>query len=336
MTLPRDAGSWARPLLAVAASVFTITACAGPADDSAVLADLQTPNRAEVVVTTSIWADVVRNLSCNALATVTLLIPPGGDPHAYEPSLAARAVLDSADLVVANGLGLEETLDDVLETVEAESTPVFRIGEHVDTLRNSPSEDHDNSPSGDHDNDDQDDARERVDPHVWFDPVRVSAALPALASALVAEAGLDPARVDTCLTAYQDQLEAAQADITETLSVIPQARRQLVTNHDAFGYFADRYGFEIIGSVIPSPSTLATTSAGQLEALAELIESEDVPAIFAEALYSTDDADALAGRVGNIEVITLYTGSLGDDSDHAGTYLELLKTNARLIAGALS
>jgi zinc/manganese transport system substrate-binding protein len=109
-----------------------------------------------------------------------------------------------------------------------------------------------------------------------------------------------------------------------------------VTNHDALGYFADRYGFEVLGSVIPAPSTLAQTSPAQLEELAKTVEQAGVPTIFSEAQHSDADVQALAQRVGNVDVATLFTGSLGEPDSGAETYTGLVRANAKIIAVGLS
>ena len=171
---------------------------------------------------------------------------------------------------------------------------------------------------------------------MWFDPHRVSDALPELARALTAAAGLDPAAVDACVAGYQAELAAVDAEISAEVERLPAASRKLVTNHEALGYFADRYGFEVIGTVIPSPASMAQTSPAQLEALAELIEHEGVKALFAETVHSTDDVDALAARVGDVEVVTLYTGSLGPPGSGAENYIGFLRTNTELIVDALA
>ena len=170
---------------------------------------------------------------------------------------------------------------------------------------------------------------------MWFDPHRVSEALPALAQALTS-AGLDAAAVDACMTAYQEELDAVDAEIAAKVEQLPAGNRKLVTNHEALGYFADRYGFEVIGTVIPTPASIAQTSPAQLEELAEMIEHEGVAALFAETVHSTDDVEALASRVGDVEVVTLYTGSLGPPGSGADTYLGFLRTNADLIVDALA
>ncbi|MYE66964.1 MAG: zinc ABC transporter substrate-binding protein [Acidimicrobiia bacterium] len=175
------------------------------------------------------------------------------------------------------------------------------------------------------------------DPHVWLDPVRVAQAAEGLAAVLVDQHGLDAERVSTCVDAYLAELAQLHEDITDTLATVPAANRKLVTNHDAFGYFADRYNFEVIGTVIPSLSTLAEPSPASLEALAELIEETGISAIFSEYLsHSRDVAAALADRLDGVSVVSLYSGALGEEGSGADTYLTMMRANARTIAEALS
>ena len=271
-----------------------------------------------IVATTSIWADVTSNLACDGLAEIETVIPIGGDPHSFEPSLQDRELLENADLIVANGLLLEESLEDTMDAAEEQGTPVFRFADQMTPLESADAE-HVNG-----------------DPHVWFDPTRVAAALPTLRDALVERAGLDAARVDECLDGYQLAIADADRQVAAALEAIPTDRRKLVTNHEALSYFADHYGFEVLGAVIPSPSTLAETNPADLQELVRLIEDSHVPAIFAEAQHSSVEADALAEAVGDVEVVTLFTDSLGPAESGADTYLGLLSTDARLIVDALS
>ncbi len=131
------------------------------------------------------------------------------------------------------------------------------------------------------------------------------------------------------------ELVELDAAIAERLGTVPEERRLLVTNHDNLGYFADRYGFEVIGSVLPSSSTLVEASPSELDDLADEIEEAGVPAIFAEALESTDDATALGDRLG-VEVVTLYSDSLGEEGSGAETYAEMMLFDADAIASALA
>ena len=184
--------------------------------------------------------------------------------------------------------------------------------------------------------DDHGHAHGAEDPHVWFDPHRVAEALPVLAQALTTHAGLDPAAVEACLASYRAELEAVDAEIAAKVSQLPAGSRKLVTNHEALGYYADRYGFEVIGTVIPSPSSMAEPNPAGLERLAEIIEHEGIKAIFAETQHSGDDIEVLAAEVGDVEVVTLYTGSLGPPGSGAETYLGYLRTNTDLIVDSLN
>lgn len=314
------------------AVVFLGAAC-GDDDSDAVSGDGPV-----VVATTGIWADVVANVACDGLVEVVTIVPAGGDPHAFEPSLADRGAMDDADLVVANGLGLEEGLEDTIAASEGTGTVVFRMADHVDsipTFFDSHDDDHsegDHGEEGDH-SDEHD--HEGDDPHIWFDPVRVAGTLDDLGDAVVTAAGLDADAVAACVSDYRAELEAVDAEIEATVADLPESRRNLVTNHDSLGYFADRYGFTVVGTVIPAPSTLAQSSPAQLEDLAATIESAAVPAIFAEAQHSVADVEALANRVGDVVVVTLDTGSLGEPGSGADTYIGFLRTNAEAIARAL-
>ena len=354
-----------------------------------------------VIATTSIWADVVANVACDGLAEVSTLIPPGGDPHAFQPSLNDRGNMENAALVVANGLFLEEGLEDTIDAVEQAGTPVFRMADHLSTIEygfatghgghsedehddhedehddheghdedehddHDDHDDHEGHDEDDHDEDDHDDhdedehddheghdedehddehdddhddhghahAHGSEDPHVWFDPIRVAEALPALSQALATQAGLDAAALDDCVAAYRSELIALDAEVEDILAPLHPEDRLLVTNHDALGYFADRYGFQVIGTVIPSGSTLAAANPVGLQELVELIEETGVSAIFSESTHSSDDAEAL-GREAGVQVLSLDTGSLGPADSSSGTYIGFIRTNAQKIAEGL-
>jgi zinc/manganese transport system substrate-binding protein len=256
-----------------------------------------------LIATTTIWADVASNVACDE--PVISIIPAGADPHSFEPSLRDRQAIERAAVVVSNGNDLEHSLDDLLDTA---------IGAGADVVEMAA-------------------RRPGADPHVWQDPTLVADGLDALAAALV-ETGRDKATIDACASAYRSELLELDTEIEQILSVVPPERRLLVTSHDSLAYFADRYHFEVVGTVIPASNTLAETSAADLAALAEVIEQRDVPAIFTERLESTADADALAERLG-VQVVPLVTDSLVDDP--AGdTYVAMMRANATQIAQALA
>ena len=309
---------------AAAAALLTVTACGSdtePGDGAGASDSDAVPS---VFATTTIWADVTRGVACDGLAEVGTVIPPGGDPHSFEPSLRDREALGDAALVVANGLGLEESLEDTIDAVEADGVTVVRVGASVDPL-----------PAADEDHDEDHDDHGPDDPHIWFDPMRVAATLPAIADGLSA-AGVDRSALDACVAEYTERLERLDAELRDTVATLPSERRLLITNHDSLSYFADRYEFEVLGSVIPSPSSLAATNPGDLEELATLIADTGVPAIFAETQHSSDDTDALAERVGDVEVVTLQTGTLGESGSDTDSYVGWLTVTTQTITEALS
>ena len=329
-----------------------------------------------VVATTTILGEMISNL-VGSDAELEVLLPVGADPHDYRASAAQVALLHDADLVVANGLGLEEGLIDVLETAEADGVNVLEVGDLLDPIEfgagghddhdedghdedemgehddhdedghdEDEMDDHDEDGMDDHDEDGHDEdemgehdedeghAHTGSDPHFWLDPLRVAKAVELIAEAL---ADVDPS-IDWAGRAevYASELEELHAEIESILAVIPEGDRKLVTNHEALGYFADRYGFEVLDTVIPGGATLADPSSAELAALVETIREEGVPAIFAETIESTALAEALAAEAGpDVEVIELYTGSLGEPGSGADTLVGMLRVNAQLIAGAL-
>ena len=138
------------------------------------------------------------------------------------------------------------------------------------------------------------------------------------------------------MQSYVDELTALDAEMEDTLSTIPAEQRVLVTNHVVFGYFADRFSFEVVGAVIPSSTTNAEPSTAEVEALVALIEQEQIPAIFADTSSPTRLAGAIASSAsGDVQVVALYSESLGEPGSGADTYLTMMATNATLIADAL-
>jgi zinc/manganese transport system substrate-binding protein len=272
-----------------------------------------------VVVTTTIWGDVVGSITGDD-ATVTVLIPVGVDPHEYSASSSQVASIQQADLVVANGLGLEDRLVDVLAAAHEDGANVLTIADQVDPI-----------PFGDPESQ----VGADLDPHVWFDPIRVAAAAVLIADSLAA---VDPS-VDwhARAAAYGAELLRADETIRAELTGVAAGSRKLVTNHDSLGYLASRYGYEVIGTVIPGGATLSSPSSADLADLVSVIEAEDVRAIFGESTEPTLLAETIAGEVGHaVAVVELFTGSLGDDGSGADTLIGLLTTDAQRIAIALS
>lgn len=267
---------------------------------------------ARVVVTTNILGDVVRTIVGDG-ATVDVIMPPGSNPHDFAPSAQQAAAMRQADVLVVNGRRFEEGLIDTIEAAEADGTVVVTATDAVPG-----------------------DGARATDPHVFTDPVLMQAVVEHLETTLADDVpGLDTAAFHQRVDNYRAALADLDAEVTDTLAAVPADRRVLVTNHQVLGFFADRYGFDVLGVVIPGGTTLAEPSAADLVDLADRIAAAGVPAIFAETSAPARLADALAKEGADVEVVELYTESLGEPGSEAGTYLDMVRTNAERIAAAL-
>ncbi len=303
----------ARPIglvvLAMTLGALTLSACGSSTASSK-------NGKPTVVATTSIMGDLVQQVGGNAV-NVEVLIPRGADPHDFEPSASQAARLRDASLVVANGLGLEERLASTLQSAANDGATVFEVGSHIDPLMR---------PGTDH-----------PDPHFWLDPDRMIRAASLVADELARTTNIDRSVLDANVKTYTDTVQVAAADAALTLDTVPETQRLLVTNHDALEYFANRFRYKVIGTVIPGGSTLAEPSASDLRELVATIKSSGVKAIFSESTTSSKLADTVAREVGkNIAIVELSTDSLGAPGSPTSTYQGLLSNTARLIANGLN
>ena len=196
-------------------------------------------------------------------------------------------------------------------------------------------DDHDDHGDEDHDDHDGHD-HEGVDPHFFTDPVRMSSAVEGIVDFLSEQVGsLDADALDASADEYLAQLAAVDAEVTSLVDTVDEDKRVLVTSHEVFAYFADGYGFEVVGVIIPGGSTTDAASAGELAALAATIEAEGIPAIFSDTSSSDELSNTLASEVGAIAVVELYTESLGPADSDGATYIAMVRTNAERIAAAL-
>lgn len=261
-----------------------------------------------VVVSTSILGDLVTRVAGEAFV-VEVLMPSGVDPHEYAASASDAARMRDADLVVVIGLGLETGLADALGTLP-DGAEVLEVGPALDPLA---------YPGG------------TLDPHVWFDPVRMARAVGLIRDGLVGVAPASAPAIDAAAARLVAELAALDEEVADILSVIPPERRLLVVSHDFLRYFADRYRFEVVGSVIPGGSTVAESSAGRIAELADTITERRVAAVFAEGTEPVDLAEALAAESGGIPVVLLMSDALPP----GGSYIDLIRTDATLIADVL-
>jgi len=279
----------------------------------------------QVMATTTIWADITEQVACGEIE-VPSLVPPGADAHSYEPSVRDADQLRNAELVIANGLGLEQRMDDALTAAVEDGVPVSEVAHWGGTL------DSDGREQGD-----PGQAVDELDPHLWMDPDRVAVAVPHVAQLLrdtTIEVGDDD--LDRCAAEYVEELAALSAEVEQTLSVVPAERRKLVTNHETLQYFARRFGFEIVGAVLPSTDSLAESSPRDLDELAATMRVTGIDVVFADVGSPTRLARALTERLGSdARVVELFAESIGADGAPQ-SYVDLVRTDARLIADALA
>jgi zinc/manganese transport system substrate-binding protein len=321
--------------IGLALLVLLLTACGGPDRTDGLSGDESLPaiqpverpaeRKLRVVATTSILGDVVGNVVGDA-ADLTVLIPPGQDPHSYQLTARQQAAVEDADLIFANGFNLEESL---LTSIEATATgPVVPASAGI-----APRQLQSGEAEGDH-------KPEGIDPHVWMDVQNVMTWTQNIAEVL---AQADPTQADTYVAranAYREQLITLDADMRQQMDSIPADRRKLVTDHDSLGYFADAYGFQIVGAVIPGFSTTAGANAGDLARLTQTINDAGVSTIFI-GTTSGDQVRRLvqaitaeSGR--NIQVLSLYSGSLDAPGTPADTYIGMMQFDTQQIVSGLS
>jgi manganese/iron transport system substrate-binding protein len=298
-------------------------------------AHLTGEQKLRVVATTGIVGDVVRNVAGDRIE-LTTLIGPGQDPHTYQPTPRDIAAIERANVVFINGFGLEEGLVSTIDAAAGKGGSVVSVSAGIpprapDGLPTvSPKGNPAASETGGH--------NDASDPHVWFDPTNVKVWTSNIQKSLAA---LDPANAASYAanaTAYARQLDELDAYIREQVALIPAGGRKLVTDHEAFGYFADRYGFQVVGAVIPSVSTSAEPSAGELAALEGKIRAQGVLAVFIGTTTNPKLADLVARDTG-ARVLPLHTGETGPSGSGADTYIGMMRANVDtivkgLIAGA--
>lgn len=313
------------PIVAVAATLVIAGCTSAPAPTAS------GPTVPVAVATTTQLGSVLGDITQCAGSTSATLMGPGDDPHTFAVSSTQVAEMVRAKLVVANGLGLEEGLVRALDNVRADGGAVFEVAPTLDPLPRvdlAPGDDHDDADHSGHDHG-------VLDPHVWMDVQRMATAAKNIGAELTRVTN-DPAYA-TCGVTVQGELEAVDAQMRQTMSTIPAERRILVTDHEAFGYFAKAYDFQIAGVVIPGGSTDAEPSSAGIAALVATIKEKNVSAIFSNNTVSPRLVESVAAEVGgDVKVVRLYEGSVGAPGTDAATYAGMMLANARLIADALA
>jgi zinc/manganese transport system substrate-binding protein len=271
-----------------------------------------------VVVTYAVLGSIVSDLVGDQ-ATVIVSIPNGQDPHEWEPSAKDIEAINRADLVVQNGLGLEEGMEKTLQQAQAAGVRFFTASDHIPVRHVGAGE---GIPSGD-----PDQAAGAADPHLWMDPTALKAVELALAAQLKSDLDID---VSARAQDLAGRLDGLDREITASVATLPEANRRLVTGHESMGYFAQRYGFKLVGAIIPSLTTQAEVSAADLAALKQIIQENHVKTIFTELGTSPAVAQAIGQETG-VQVVELTTHALPAD----GSYFTFIRNVAQTIADGL-
>ena len=319
-------------------------ATSNPATDTAdviVATTAPAPELPTVVVTYSVLAAVVSEL-VEGSANVVTLIPDGQDPHDFEPSAKDLETINNAALVVANGLDLEEGLDEALANAQQAGVNVFYVADHVTVLDIVDVNDHsdhghvhrgadashgDDDHGDEHSDEDSDEEHDHSqDPHVWLSPHTVREALPALAKAASDALNVDLAAAQLAL---DNELAALDTELLSLFSAIDNC--QLVTGHNELGYFVDRYGCTVVAAIISSTSTNAEASARNTEFVIDVIKTHSAKVIFTSLGTNPKTAEQVA-KEADAQLVTISTHFLGTSND----YVAFMRTLGTTIATSLS
>lgn len=284
--------------------VVSITAC-GPAPTSS-------SGLIRVVTTTTVFADMVASVGGN-LVEVTSLVPKNGDVHTFEPKPADIRAVAQADLLVMNGLGLDDWLEKTIANASKKGTALLKLGVDLGVPL-LPGEEPGTQ-----------------NPHLWLD---VKYARQYVDRIVVALQAADPAHSDEYQrqgAAYQARLDELDGWVRGQIASIPEANRKIVTFHDAFPYYAREYGITIVGVAVQAPGQ--DPSAGDTAALVEAIRAAGVKAIFSEAQFPAKLVEQLAGETGTKVVADLYDDSLGDPP--VTTYEAVVRWDTQQLVDAL-
>jgi ABC-type Zn uptake system ZnuABC Zn-binding protein ZnuA len=294
--------------------IFVITGCTSPRVPS--------PGKKKVIAAESFLAEMTKNIAGERVAIDTL-VPPELDPHTFEPTSKDAARLQGSDLVIINGNGLEAWIEPLIINVISRD----KILEASASLQ-----------PRDHDEDAKESGSQHtheIDPHFWLDPNLVLVYLEKIYQGLVSIDKEGESVYQNNKNAYRQLIIQLDEWIVNKVKEIPEERRLLVTNHESLGYFADRYGFTIVGTIIPSVSTGAAPSSQQMAMLIEKIKAMKIPAIFLETGANPQLASQIERETGVKVVLNLNTHSVIPGKAGQSTYIELMKSMVDTIVQSL-
>lgn len=270
-----------------------------------------------VLASTTILADIAQNVAGDRFKVESLL-PDGADPHAYQAAPSDVKKLEDSNVLILNGLDYEQFIKPLLENAGGERLTIIAS----DGLQPNQMEGEENP------------SQMVNDPHMWLDVNRAIHYAENIRDGFIKA---DPDGAETYKTnadAYIGQLKDLDSWIMEQVNTIPTEKRLLVTNHDAMGYFAERYGFKIVNSILPSFSSEASASAQDIAKSVEAIKASGTTAIFLDEVENAELANQVASETGVKVIDDLHLESL-TDGDPASTYIDMMKYNVSRIVDAL-
>jgi zinc/manganese transport system substrate-binding protein/manganese/iron transport system substrate-binding protein len=269
----------------------------------------------KVVTTMSILSDMVAHIGGERVAAENI-IPRGAGPEDYQPTPQDAQKIAGADIVFYNGHGLEEWLGDLFQSAARPNQPQIAVSDGLQAL---------DVGSADF---------KQGNPHFWMSAVLGARYVERIRDGLIQVDPAGQAAYTANAGAYTRQLLALNEELKRQAATIPAAERKMVTNHDAFGYFAQEYGFTIVGNVLSNPES--EPSAGELAALVQAIRAQNVKAIFSESQFSPKLTRTIADEAGVKIVSSLYTDTLGAAGSGVTTYVDLLRYDMQEVVEALA
>ena len=298
-------------------------------------------NRLKVLATTTIVGDVVAQVGGDAI-DLEILLPVGADPHGFKPTPQDVAKMTDADVIFANGLGFEEFLEPMIaNSLSADN--VFELSDGIVVIEGEEHHDehegekhHDEDEGEEHHDEHEGHAHDHggIDPHAWFNPLNVVVWTNNVADVLSEKDSANSQIFVENAEAYVAELESLDLWISEQVAQVPNENRKLITDHEVFGYFAERYMFTQMGTLLPSYSTASEPTAKDIAEIEDIITDSDVQAMFVGNMVNPDLAERVAADTG-AEIVFVYTGSLSESSGEASTYLDYMKYNTKVIVDAL-
>jgi ABC-type Zn uptake system ZnuABC Zn-binding protein ZnuA len=283
-----------------------------------------TGGKIKVVATTTIIGDLVQNVAGDKVA-LTVILKPGIDPHEYEPTANDSKALADAQIIFANGAGLEEWLE---KTISSSGTKAVQVTV-TDNIKLLEGEE-----EGHKEGEKKEEAH-ASDPHVWQSPDNAKIMVDNIVAGLAKVDAAGKSTYEANAKTYKTKIDETSAEMKKLLDQVPADRRKLVTNHDAFQYFANQFKYTIVGTVFSTLDTTSEPSAKDLTELVTKIKTEKVPAVFTENTTNPKLAEQISKEAGVKVVTNLYTDSLGTPGSDGDTYLKMLLSNAKSISTAL-